>query len=244
MVRCVVYHNDEPIKTYELNEEIITIGRLPENTISIANMGISRRHARIERMTDGTYAVTDLNSLNGTYVNNTKAKKTTINDGDHITMGKFVVRFQVFETEEYTPPSSDPVPEANGESKHAEISAANATATADIPDTRKTPKRDIESQRSATGGAVLIETSMHVVYKIDKPMLTIGASEEDDIFVNGFLIGEGHAVIEKKDGGVWIGAQRVMGRFRVNGKKVNYHRLEHKDRIEIGNSTFRFMENG
>jgi pSer/pThr/pTyr-binding forkhead associated (FHA) protein len=34
-----------------------------------------------------------------------------------------------------------------------------------------------------------------------------------------------------------------MGKFKVNGQKVKVHHLSHKDRIEIGNSTFRYMEN-
>jgi len=36
----------------------------------------------------------------------------------------------------------------------------------------------------------------------------------------------------------------AFGQFKVNGRKTKSHKLEHKDRIEIGSSTFRFMENG
>ena len=70
------------------------------------------------------------------------------------------------------------------------------------------------------------------------------SSEKDDIFVDGFLITDGHVLIEKDDEDTWIHANKLMGRFKINGKKVNKHKLKHKDRIEIGSSTFRYMENG
>lgn len=243
MVRCVVYHNDEPIKTYELEDEVITVGRLPENTISIANMGISRRHARIERAPDGSYAVMDLNSLNGTYVNSRKVKKAAVADGDQVSIGKFMLFFQIFETRHASAEAPAEEPQYEAEAVTPPEAPATATATSD-PDTKTTPGSEVTRHAAPHSGAVLIETNKHVVYKLDKPILTIGNSEEDDIFVNGFMIGDGHVVVEKKDDGTWIGAQKIMGRFKVNGKKVGSHRLEHKDRIEIGNSTFRFMENG
>jgi pSer/pThr/pTyr-binding forkhead associated (FHA) protein len=91
---------------------------------------------------------------------------------------------------------------------------------------------------------VLIETNKHVVYKLDKTFITLGASENDDIFVSGFLVGEGHVEIERKENELWIRSQKFMGKFRVNGRKEKNHLLRHKDRIEIGSSLFRYMENG
>jgi pSer/pThr/pTyr-binding forkhead associated (FHA) protein len=82
------------------------------------------------------------------------------------------------------------------------------------------------------------------VYKIDKQLVTLGASENDDIFVSGFMVGEGHIEIEKNDGELFIRSQKFMGKFKVNGKKKKGHVLRHKDRIEIGTSVFRYMENG
>jgi len=39
--------------------------------------------------------------------------------------------------------------------------------------------------------AVLIEINKHVVYKLDKPTVTLGDSENDDIYVSGFLVDQG-----------------------------------------------------
>ena len=94
MLKFVVFYNGEPLKTYELDEPVVSIGRLPENTISIANMGISRRHTKIEEDADHKYVLSDLNSLNGTYVNGKRVKRITLNSGDKITIGKYTILFE------------------------------------------------------------------------------------------------------------------------------------------------------
>ena len=106
------------------------------------------------------------------------------------------------------------------------------------------PQDHKNGSENESAAGILIETNKHVVYKLDKPAMTIGSSEKDDIFVDGFLITDGHVLIETDDSGTWIHANKLMGRFKINGKKVSKHQLKHKDRIEIGSSTFRYMENG
>lgn len=232
MLRFIVYHNDQPIKTYEVDDPVITIGRLPENTISIANMGVSRRHVRIERDANSNYVLSDLNSLNGTFINDKKVKRATLNPGDRIGIGKYVI------TCEYLVNDSD---NTDYIQHHQEFESLPT----EVPygyQNKQTVTQPAVSTTAAS--AVMIETAKHVVYKIDKPLLSIGNSDEDDIFVSGFLIGDNYLFIEQKDDGFWIQAKKKMTKFKVNGKKTNRHKLEHKDRLEIGNCTFRFMENG
>jgi hypothetical protein len=100
------------------------------------------------------------------------------------------------------------------------------------------------AEESGAGASpVLIETNKHVVYRIDKPLMTLGSSENDDIFVSGFMVGPAQGVVECDDQGVWIRTKKVMGKLKVNGRKMRNHQLQHKDRIEVGSATFRFMEN-
>lgn len=56
-------------KEYLLTEEISTIGRSEECTITIDEQLVSRNHAEIHRI-DNAYQVHDLQSKNGIYVNN------------------------------------------------------------------------------------------------------------------------------------------------------------------------------
>ncbi len=239
MLHFTVFHNDEPIKTYEIGETSITVGRLPENTIPIASISISRRHVRIEKDLTHQYVLTDLNSLNGTFVNNKKVTKKVLSDGDKITIGKYSMLFEV------VPDNGEIEEEPVQEKKNDQVQYEEIASPKDEIEEDTLNSNGFNDQRdSSRGNSILIETNKHVVYKIDKPIITIGSSEKDDIFVEGFLITDGHVLIDKDDKGTWIHANKLMGRVKINGKKESRHLLKHKDRIEIGTSTFRYMENG
>ncbi|MBT1035829.1 FHA domain-containing protein [Canibacter sp. lx-45] len=54
-----------------LDEDILTIGRSPDSTLSIVDEYTSTHHAKLERQADG-WVLTDLDSTNGTRVNGQK----------------------------------------------------------------------------------------------------------------------------------------------------------------------------
>ena len=74
---------------FELDQDLITIGRSPESTIRIKNKKISRNHAKIERV-GAAFQITDLASGNGTRVDGKKidfspiSKDTVIKIGDAV----------------------------------------------------------------------------------------------------------------------------------------------------------------
>jgi len=65
----------------------ITIGRAPDNSIAIDNVSISAHHARVE-IQQGRLTLSDLSSLNGTFVNSQRVQSATLKDGDVISIGK------------------------------------------------------------------------------------------------------------------------------------------------------------
>jgi hypothetical protein len=78
----------------DLGTATVTVGRLPECTISINDTNISRNHAEV-RATPTAYVVTDLGSTNGTMVNGIKiAGEQRLRDGDIISFGSTHVRFE------------------------------------------------------------------------------------------------------------------------------------------------------
>jgi pSer/pThr/pTyr-binding forkhead associated (FHA) protein len=248
MVRFVISYNNEHLKTYEISEPVITVGRLPENTISIANMGVSRRHLRIECDADNRYILTDLNSLNGTYVNNKRMKTVALASGDFLSIGKYSILFEIVNGDAPAPaaPAEAEVPAAEetvGPAVETPPSASNEVLDEVSDDTDAPPVSRDTVDDLPVPAAVLIETTKHVVYKLEKPVITIGNADTDDIFVAGFMVGDGHVAVEKRDDGIWLSVRKPMGKVKVNGKTVKAHRLEHKDRIEVGKSTFRYMEN-
>jgi pSer/pThr/pTyr-binding forkhead associated (FHA) protein len=72
----------------------VTVGRLPECTISINDSNISRTHAEVKAGATG-YVVNDLGSTNGTMVNGVKILgEQRLRDGDIISFGSTHVRFE------------------------------------------------------------------------------------------------------------------------------------------------------
>ncbi len=79
--------NDAVLKTIETDKEVITIGRHVKNDIQIDNLSVSKQHARILKH-QGQYIIEDLNSTNGTYLNEKKISKEKLANNDIITIGK------------------------------------------------------------------------------------------------------------------------------------------------------------
>jgi len=73
-------------------EEII-IGRDPDCDFPINEYVISRRHARISKRWGGI-AIRDLDSKNGSYLNNRRVIEEFLHDGDRIALGTIVIIFR------------------------------------------------------------------------------------------------------------------------------------------------------
>lgn len=69
-----------------------TIGRSPEASLFLDDVTVSRRHAQIERTPEG-WVISDLGSLNGTYVNRRRIERLVLKDGDEVQVGKFKLTF-------------------------------------------------------------------------------------------------------------------------------------------------------
>jgi diguanylate cyclase (GGDEF)-like protein len=77
---------------YPLRDAPIVLGRGGDCDIRINDHSVSRRHARIQPGSDGFYAL-DLQSTNGTYVNNEPAKMRQLKDGDYLRVGNCIYRY-------------------------------------------------------------------------------------------------------------------------------------------------------
>lgn len=80
-------------KTYEISDAPITVGREETQTIQILDQGVSRAHAEIFRLGEMCF-VRDLNSTNGTYVNDVKIVEEALKSGDELLIGTTVLTFE------------------------------------------------------------------------------------------------------------------------------------------------------
>ncbi|HEX2271790.1 MAG TPA: sigma 54-interacting transcriptional regulator [Pyrinomonadaceae bacterium] len=72
---------------FTINEDAFVIGRETAANVCIADASVSRRHSRIE-MQEGAFVITDLESLNGTFVNDLPIKSRILEHGDRLRIGE------------------------------------------------------------------------------------------------------------------------------------------------------------
>ena len=75
-----------------LDIDSTTAGRHPNAEIFLDDVTVSRKHAEFSRSSNG-FAVTDLGSLNGTYLNGVRVDSSALTDGDEVQVGKFRLTF-------------------------------------------------------------------------------------------------------------------------------------------------------
>ncbi len=79
-------------KRLKLEKEELTIGRGSDVDITIDRDSVSRRHAKIVQ-SGNQYAIIDLGSTNGTYVNDEPISERTLRDGDLVKIGNAIYKF-------------------------------------------------------------------------------------------------------------------------------------------------------
>jgi pSer/pThr/pTyr-binding forkhead associated (FHA) protein len=75
-----------------LDKDLTTVGRHPDSDIFLDDVTVSRRHAEFHREAQG-FTVSDVGSLNGTYLNRERIESTLVHSGDEVQVGKFRLLF-------------------------------------------------------------------------------------------------------------------------------------------------------
>jgi len=102
---------------YKLDVGETLIGRSKDASIKIDDEGVSRRHAKIVRQPDGTVAIVDLKSTNGTFCNGERVDAHVLQDGDKIQLGATtIIKFSLqdsleedFQRHQYESATRDPL---------------------------------------------------------------------------------------------------------------------------------------
>ncbi len=114
--RLVVRRGPQPNQTYELDKDVITLGRDITNDIVINDPEVSRHHLRLTKGADG-FNLEDLGSTNGTFINGQRMtgvrplnRGEMIGLGETVTLGYELVRDDVQTAQQYAPPPQQQVP--------------------------------------------------------------------------------------------------------------------------------------
>ncbi len=179
---------DGTTREYPLTEMPATFGRLGRSTVKIEDGSVSREHARLFA-SEGKLFIADLNSSNGTFVNETKISRAEVQPGDTIRIGRVVMTLSeagdstaatgitIPEPEEFTidePPdrgrrlsSAAPAPAASAAPAPA-ASAAPAPAARELsPDDLIMPQPSPAPEaRPAAAGGVQVRQDILQYHKI------------------------------------------------------------------------------
>ncbi len=93
MPKLIIMRPDSAAEDIDLDTDSVTIGRAPENSVTLDEIACSRRHCQILRISSG-YEITDLKSRNGTKVNGVKRERHVLADGDIIEIGAVRITYR------------------------------------------------------------------------------------------------------------------------------------------------------
>jgi pSer/pThr/pTyr-binding forkhead associated (FHA) protein len=87
MAKLIIKLNDAVIDQIPVRQGDMAIGRQRDSEIVLENLAVSGRHATIFTVGEDSF-IQDLNSTNGTFINNRRIAKAHLKNGDIITVGK------------------------------------------------------------------------------------------------------------------------------------------------------------
>ena len=85
-----------------LDREEVIMGRALEADVRVNDTQVSRQHAKITAVTNPVknvteYILTDLDSRNGTFLNGRRVRRETLDNGDKISIGETILRFDLLD---------------------------------------------------------------------------------------------------------------------------------------------------
>jgi len=231
MAKLSLMFENKLMKEVSIGNRPVTIGRSPDNDLPVDNLAVSNYHARIY-FEGSRLVVEDLDSLNGTFVNDLRVERATLHDGDSIWIGKHHIRVDAT--------ADTAIPWETGR-KPASAPKINETMVLDTK-----ARRDMLQQAAAMGersqfspGRVKMPTLIvlngrvdHKEYVLTNKLTVIGKSPMATVRLRGWFKPQVAAQISQRDDGYYLGTGAKIP--SVNGSPIpGPVRLNDGDLIEI-----------
>ena len=230
MLQILLKFNKNVLKVFQSDKAEITIGRNLKNDLQIDNLAVSNFHARIERSEDH-YFIEDLQSTNGTYINEEKIDKCLLQDGDTATIGKHSLTFLLEEG-------------AHGNRVLSEIEMAE-TMMLETNNRRQLAKKAEPSFPESPARLKVQEgESSQDEYQLIARLTEIGKAESCQIKLEGLFAPKNLAYISRDPMGYTLIPGDNAGKLRLNGVRIDKGTaLKHNDVINTGKVKFTFLQN-
>jgi len=230
MAKLSLMFENKLVKEVPIGSRPVSIGRSPDNDIPIDNLAISNYHARVY-YEGSRLVVEDLDSLNGTFVNDLRVERATLHDGDSIWIGKHHIKVDAT--------ADAAIPWDTGRK-----TAAPKINETMVLDTKA--RRDMLSQAAAMGersqfspGRVKMPTLVVLSGKVNQKeyvltnkLTVIGKSPMATVRLRGWFKPPMAAQINQRDDGYYLGTGDKVP--TVNGTPIpGPTRLNDGDLIEV-----------
>ncbi len=179
-----VIQDDEVVRTEQLDQDVIKVGKLSSSHLRLEDPNVSRIHAVIERSADGGFSVIDLGSASGTYVNGDKVTKSEINSGDELIFGDTTVRVEIAQAgAEAAAPAAAAAPTGDG-GGFAEQEATVITSPDEAAESQTEPAAAPSAGGSvqvSDDGLITLEDGTHV-----EPYTVQGYYDDEGNYIPGY----------------------------------------------------------
>lgn len=197
-----------------LNKPLVTLGRATTNDIVLMQGRVSRNHAQIQCTEDGIF-VTDLNSVNGIWINGQRVAETKLQPGDKVSISDCVLQYQA--------PTQDLHEEVTMINSEKELELTHAQMTVPLSLNETSLPRLVINAPDRTWEVLLTEDAY-----------TIGRSSNNRLVLNYLKTSRNHAVIERKgDDFILRDLQSTNGTF-VREERIEQYLLQNNDTVRIG----------
>ena len=218
------------IKEIPIEKTPVTIGRKPDNDIVIDNMAVSGHHAKIN-LQGSAYVIEDLQSTNGTFLNEKKILNSGLKHNDQIVIGQHSLIFINPEAQPAAEEHKPDIPKTIDTESTVVISPQKASENAKFPE-----------KKELTGTLRVIEgKSEQPEYQLTGLLTYIGKAETAAIKIKGLFAPDIAALISRRPAGYLITAVKD-GYPKLNNMPLSGQvELKDSDLIEVGGIKFLFQ---
>ncbi len=238
MPKLVIQQKGKPPRSYSLDRHTTIVGRGRDCGLILPDISVSRHHAQVVQ-NEESVVIQDLGSQNGTSVNATRVSNQTLENGDVIQIGKFVLVYRATTPEEAAQVRRDSLDDYEVTGRTAYLEKVTALGGDGAHHTANISRQDLQSIRESLTrkekGSILCESQTGQRIVIGEKARQFGKAIPCGGLRGGTVVvvwsGRAHQVIKKSG---------MFTTLKVNGKPIKEKRLEPGDVIELGKDRFRY----
>jgi pSer/pThr/pTyr-binding forkhead associated (FHA) protein len=238
MPKLSLMFENKIVKEVPMGSRPVTIGRAPDNDLPVDNLAVSNYHAKIYYEA-GRMVIEDLDSLNGTFVNDLRVERATLHDGDSVHIGKHKIKVD----------TSGDAPLAWDTGRKAAAPRIDETMVLDTKERRQMLQAAAASGESMQFASSRMKVPTLVVlngrtdqkeYVLTNKLTVVGKSAMATVRLKGWFKPQMAAQINQRDDGFYLGPGDKVP--TVNGTPITGPvRLNDGDLIEVSGVRLNFI---